>query len=337
MATNKHATIRYHTLDQCFSNFGRRYYIEDLVEACNDAIYEYTGTSEGVRKRQIFDDIKFMESEQGWLIPLERHKDARRVYYRYADKSFSIKKQTINESEANQLRETLSILNRFKGMPQFEWMEEWLVRIDSAFQLKNRLNTPIVGFEQNPYLKGLEFFSDLFNAIQYKRALNITYQGFKQEEPQDISIHPYYLKQYNSRWFLFAFNESTQTISNLALDRMIEVKETSIPYIENRDIDFEEYFDDVVGVTVKENTQPEKVILQVSTELLPYIESKPIHGSQKIKERNDDGALIELSLQLNYEFVSLIFSYGEAITVVEPNELKSTIKSKAENLLKNYS
>ena len=41
--------------------------------------------------------IKYMESEQGWAIPLERHKDGKRVFYRYADKKFSIKKQIINK------------------------------------------------------------------------------------------------------------------------------------------------------------------------------------------------------------------------------------------------
>jgi hypothetical protein len=65
MSTNKHAQIRYLTLDKCFSNFGRKYYIEDLVEACNTSIYEFTGKHEGVKKRQVYEDIKFMESSQG--------------------------------------------------------------------------------------------------------------------------------------------------------------------------------------------------------------------------------------------------------------------------------
>lgn len=68
MATNKHATIRYHALDRCFSNWGRRYYIEDLIEACNAALNEFSGVEDGVKRRQIFDDITFMESEQGWSI-----------------------------------------------------------------------------------------------------------------------------------------------------------------------------------------------------------------------------------------------------------------------------
>jgi predicted DNA-binding transcriptional regulator YafY len=335
MATNKHATIRYHALDQCFSNPGRKYFIDDLIDACNKAIYEYTGMPEGIKRRQIFDDIKFMESEQGWSIPLDKIRDGKRVYYKYSDKNFSIKKQAINESEANQLKETLSILSRFKGMPQFDWMEELLIRIESTFKLKSTVN-PIIGFEQNPYLKGLNFFTELFNAIHYKKALNACYQSFKQDKPVELCLHPYYLKQYNNRWFLFGLNESTNSISNLALDRIIKIKENGKKFVENKSIDFEEYFYDVVGVTVIENQKPIKVLLQISKQLFPYIESKPLHGSQKIKERNSKSAVIELSLQMNYEFISLIFSFGEGITVIEPEELKTIIKTKAEKVFENY-
>ena len=68
MATNKHAIIRYQTLDKCFRNPGRNYYIDDLIEACNEAIYEYSGIEDGVKRRQLLDDISFMKSEQGWNI-----------------------------------------------------------------------------------------------------------------------------------------------------------------------------------------------------------------------------------------------------------------------------
>ena len=107
MATNKHATIRYHALDRCFSNPGRKFFIEDLIYACNQAIYDFAGIENGVKRRQVFDDITFMESEQGWSIPLERTKDGKRVFYRYADKSFSIKNQGINQEEAEQLKEVI--------------------------------------------------------------------------------------------------------------------------------------------------------------------------------------------------------------------------------------
>jgi hypothetical protein len=98
MATNKHAQIRYQALDRHFRNTGRRYFIEDLIKACNDAIYEHAGILDGVRKRQVQDDIAFMESEAGWSIMLDKIRDGRRVYCRYENTRYSIKNQPLNET-----------------------------------------------------------------------------------------------------------------------------------------------------------------------------------------------------------------------------------------------
>lgn len=335
MATNKHAIIRYHALDNCFSNPGRKYYIEDLISACNDALYEYTGVTDGVKRRQIFEDIKFMESDQGWSVPLERLKDGKQVYYRYSDKSFSIKNQAVNEAEANQLKEALSILTRFKGMPQFEWMEEMQVRLESIFNFKGNTNV-IVGFDQNQYLKGLNHFTELFHSIQYKKVLSIQYRGFKQTKPSQVNFHPYYLKQYNSRWFLYGYNEEFDSISNLALDRIINFKAIIKKYHDNKTINFDEYFEDVVGVTVSNRAGVNKVLLEIDASLWPYIESKPIHGSQRIITKNSGNVIIELTVQINYELVTTLFAHGAGVKVIEPESLKEEIITKANALLSKY-
>lgn len=306
MATNKHATIRYQALDNCFSNFGRKFFIDDLIEACNEAIYDFSGIDDGVKRRQVFDDITFMESEQGWAIPLERHKEGRKVFYRYSDKSFSISNKGINQSEAEQLKETLSILSRFKGIPQFDWVEEIQIRLEDTFKLKGSTGS-FVSFEQNPYLKGLNFFTELFNAIQNHQVLEIEYQGFKQLKPSKIIFHPWHLKQYNNRWFLFGFNKAFNSVSNLAIDRIITISDSKESYFENTEIDFEEFFEDVVGVSVNQEMGAEKVIIKVLKDTWPYIQSKPLHGSQKVKSTSEDFVEIELEVQINHELMALLF------------------------------
>jgi predicted DNA-binding transcriptional regulator YafY len=335
MATNKHATIRYHALDKCFSNHGRKFFIDDLIDACNEAIYDFSGIEDGVKRRQIFDDITFMESEQGWSVPLERMKDGRKVYYRYSDKTFSISNKGINPYEADQLKETLSVLSRFKGMPQFEWIEEIQIRLEDTFKLKgNAIST--VGFEQNPYLKGLNHFTELFNAIQNQQALIIEYQGFKQKNTSSIVFHPWYLKQYNNRWFLFGFNDAYKALSNLAIDRIISIAYSSDNYIQNKDIDFEEFFEDTVGVSINPSSNTEKVLIKISSEVWPYIESKPIHGSQKIKNKTDDSIEIELDLQVNHELIALLFSYMDAVEIIEPAALREKFKTISYSIFKRY-
>lgn len=335
MATNKHATIRYHALDKCFSNHGRKFFMEDLIDACNEAIYEFSGIEDGVKRRQVFDDITFMESEQGWSIPLERIKDGRKVFYRYSDSFFSIGNKGINPSEAEQLKETLSILSRFKGIPQFEWIKEIQIRLEDTFKLKGSAIS-IVGFEQNPYLKGLNHFTDLFNSIQNQQVLIIEYQGFRQKEPAKIGFHPWYLKQYNNRWFLFGFNNDYKALSNLAIDRIISIAYSNESYVQNEGIDFEEYFEDVVGVSTNPVGSTEKVLIKVSANVWPYIESKPIHGSQKIKNKTDDSIEIALDLHVNHELIALLFSYMDAVEILEPIELRVKFKTISESIFKKY-
>ena len=41
MPTNNKASISYQALDRCLSNWARRFYIEDLVQTCHEALYQY--------------------------------------------------------------------------------------------------------------------------------------------------------------------------------------------------------------------------------------------------------------------------------------------------------
>ena len=177
MPTNKNAAIRYQTLDKCFRDRRHRYYIDDLIDACEEALEYYNGTG-GVSRRQIFEDIKFMESETGWSIPLERKKDGKKVYYRYEDPDFSINQQPLTDEEAQQLQTVILTLGRFRGLPSNEWVEEVISNLEWRFNLKGN-NENIIGFEQNPNLKGLEFLSDVIDAASNHQPLRIEYHNYK--------------------------------------------------------------------------------------------------------------------------------------------------------------
>lgn len=332
MSTNKQAIIRYQTLDKCFRNIGRNYAIADLVEECNKSIYEYTGKEQGIKRRQLYDDIRFMESEQGWSIELKKEKDGRRVFYKYEKSNFSISNQPLNETEANQLREALLTLDRFKGLPQYNWINEINTRLESTFNLKQK-NKTIISFEQNEYLKGLEYIPVLYNAILYKKVLNIGYKSFNSDEVKLIIISPYYLKQYNTRWFLFGKSDDYETITNLALDRIESNEQVNNDYI-NSDIDFNEYFEDIIGVTIP-NENLEHIILKADKTLIPYITTKPLHGSQKIYDIENNFE-IHLKLIPNYELETMILSFGEKMQVIEPIMLVDKLKERINKMKNNY-
>ena len=336
MAVTKNPLIRYKILDKCFRNPYKRYFIDDLIEACNVVLMEIDPDSKGISRRQILDDIAFMESSEGWGIDLIRHRDGKKVYYRYEDTGYSINNMPLNEVEVNQLQSAMQILNQFTGMPQFGWVNEMLPKLQQGISTTDSQNQ-IISFDSNQYLKGIEHLSVLYNAISFKTVLDITYQDFKSENPYHIVLHPYYLKQYNNRWFLFGMNdENKNTHWNLALDRIQQIEPVSQKYKADK-TNWEEYFDDIIGVTVPEDAPIENVMLQFSGETGKYIHNKPLHGSQVAKWLNTSLLEVTMKLKLNYELERLILSYADSVEVIMPKSLKSTIKMKLQKALSKIS
>ena len=94
MATNKNAKLRYQAIDKCLRNRYKRYYIEDLVGACNKALMEYSGKNEPVKVRQVYNDLNFMEEKWGTI---ERLWDGNRKYFQWEDTDFSISQKESTE------------------------------------------------------------------------------------------------------------------------------------------------------------------------------------------------------------------------------------------------
>ncbi len=330
MATNKHALMRYKFLDKCFSNKWKKYFIEDLIEYCTVELTAYVGSATKVSRRQLLDDITFMRSEAGYKAPILSMKEGKRVYYCYESADFSILKQPLNGSEQEQIQQVLETLGRIKGVPQLEWLNSVQAKLSSGLKLDQQ-QKPVISFEENEFLKGLEYLEPLYQFIIHKRVLAITYQGFRQFEPVVYIIHPYYLKQYNNRWFLFGFNEDTGHMQNLALDRIQEIEQlNSLPYKESF-IDFDDYFYDIIGVTNSVDQKIERVVLKFNVNRIPYVLSKPIHGSQRYKN-----GLIYLELKINRELESCILSFGNDIEVIEPIYLRNQIDTIVKEIYQTY-
>lgn len=326
MSVNKNALIRYQVLDRCFRNSGRMYFWEDLLDECNLALIDLDPTSEGIQRRQLFDDIRFMESEAGWAIPLSRIRHGRKVYYRYEDLSFSISNQPLNASEVEQIKSALQIFSRFSGAPQFEWVNEMIPKLESKFGLIDR-KSEIISFESNIDLKGLHFLTPLFNAITNERVLLIKYKDFKSSEPYEITFHPYYLKQYNNRWFVFGLNAHNHVPNwNLALDRIESLSETAQKYKQSK-TDWEEYFFDMVGVTRSESGTQQEIVLKFSPEVAPYIITKPIHPSQKHKN-DPTGLEVKIKVIPNFELEKLVLAFAEQVKVVSPKDFRERISQR---------
>jgi predicted DNA-binding transcriptional regulator YafY len=293
-----------------------------------------TGQDESVKLRQVQDDIAFMRSPEGWDIELQELYDGKKRIYRYEDTKFSIMNVPLNAKVMEEFRSSVEVLSQFEGMPQFDWLQESLAKLNMEV---NKDATPIISFDANPFLKGIEHLSTLYQAIKNKTVLNILYQDFTAPEPYIVILHPFHLKQYNNRWFLFGRNEEKNSSTwNLAIDRIMDITDSSEKYIPNTEINWSEYFDDIIGVTKPQEANPEEIILHFYGITGKYVENKPIHGSQRSKWLDNNTLEVKLCLIINYEFERLMLSYGEKVKVINPLSLQRLIISDLNNALKFY-
>lgn len=252
--------------------------------------------------------------------------------YRYLDINYSLPLFQNHDEVKKKLDTAIRETESLKGTPQYEWLRLCLMAIegDNVFGVSN-----VMSFDNNEYLKGIEYLRLLSDAIINKHPIKLEYQPYG-AKTKTLQVHPYHLKQYNNRWFLIGQPDNIDGLHNYAIDRIKSVSHLSKPYIDT-DIDFQEYFDDVIGVSV--NDKPvEEVVLMVNKNRYPYIKTKPLHWSQRHCQDKDSSERVCLVIKVipNRELITLLLSYGSDIEVISPDSIRAHMFSIIDILYKSY-
>jgi len=310
----------------------------DLLEAVNYGLEGEDFPSIG--KSTLFEDLKDLEYRV-YKSPLEKfHRGDRRIaYYRYSDPEFTITKQPLTEGESEHVLSIIQLLSRFRGLPQFDWLQEMVPRLQSTLGMVPDAGN-VMSFDSNPEYAGYRWIGVFFNAIQHRQVLKVEYRDFKRETPYTREFHPHHLRQFNNRWFVFGKDPDDERlpIVNLALDRVVDVKVVRKRGYIRSDVDWEEHFSDVVGVT-KRAGKPSKVTIRImDREQADYIRTKPLHHSQKQVRPIEGSGHYETSINVvpNYELLKLLLSFGGRISVVSPKEVVEDMRKHAERMMAHY-
>lgn len=332
---NNDQFVRYKALDRCFrDNFGS-YTILDLVNVCSKAVSAFHGDfSRKVAQRTVEKDIEDLRIRYNIEL-IDNLRIGHRKLYRYKDTSFSLMQILLADGELEQmmLQNVLDTLSLYDDVPQYKWLYMFLQHRVNGIKADN---TQFIEFQNNPDLLGMEHFSELLNAIIKHQPITLEYQKYH-GELHSIQIHPYLLKQFNNRWYLIGRTVGYTNISNYAIDRIHSIKTLNIEYLP-AGIDLIEYFEDVIGVTRDEQKNVEDVVIRINKSRYPYIETKPLHGSQTpLRQLWDDAnCVIRLHVQINNELEAMILSLGSDAEVLQPTSLRESISKKVMNLAKKY-
>ncbi|WP_291527959.1 helix-turn-helix transcriptional regulator [Bacteroides sp. UBA939] len=326
MPVNRNALIRYKTIDACLRNKYRQWTLEDLIDACSDALYEYEGIDKGISRRTVQMDIQMMRSEKlGYNAPIVVYDNR---YYRYEDEDYSITNTPLSEQDLKTMSEAVEVLRQFKGFSGFSDMGDIVSRLEDHVTSAKQKTVPVIDFEKNESLKGLDYLDTIYHAIINKQVLSLQYRSFKARSASTFCLHPYLLKEYRNRWFVFGNRKGS--LVNLALDRIhhIEIAEKE-GFIENNLFDPQTFFDDLVGVTKNMGMKAETVRFWADRQSAPYIMTKPIHKSQKLIETKGDGSMVfEIHVVINQELQREFFGFVDSIEILAPESLADFMRWK---------
>ena len=329
MALTKNALIRYKTIDKCLQNRYRNWTLQDLMEACSDALYEFEGRDVNVSKRTVQLDLQVMRSDKlGYNAPIEVYE---RKYYRYSAPNYTITDIPLTENDMHVLTETMHMLKQFQDFSVFSEFKGILNKLEDKIYTEKNQKAAIIHLDKNTDLKGLQWLDELYQAILKEVVLKVMYQSFKAQYPSEITFHPHLLKEFNNRWFLIGRKTESERVLTFALDRILGIdydfKTQYLPVGFNAD----RYYENTIGVTVLEKERPQKVLFKVDRKNAPYVQTKPFHHSQKVIEDHPDGSLtFSMQVHHNFELERLLLGFGDSLEVLAPRILRRNLKRKLE-------
>lgn len=218
---------------------------------------------------------------------------------------------------------------------------KFLVQLIHTLSLGNQLLEDLdlssrVLFEDTP--GGQEHIPVILEALRKKKKVKFEYHSFYNDNNTEKVVEPYGLKQSRKRWYLVGKEEDTDFLWLWALDRISQLKILDEDYQFDKNLDVQRHFKDVIGVNVDtENYGVEKVVVRIIGNQRNYINSLPLHPTQRVIEEHKDYSDYEFTVLPEYEFIHAILQIGEDAEIISPEWVRADIKNRIEEMMKKYS
>lgn len=199
--------------------------------------------------------------------------------------------------------------------------------INESHKLKHRIL-----FEQIP--SGQQFLTPIIEAMRDGVAINMTYQSYWRDEPNDFDVEPYCVKVFKQRWYLVARSPYYDKVMIYALDRVLSLDTTpDRKFKMPKEFNPEAYFYNCFGIITDESLVAQEVSVKVFDNQVKYIRALPLHHSQQEVETTDDYSIFKYYIKPTYDFRQELLSHGAGIEVLSPqwfrDEISNIIKEQA--------
>ncbi len=329
MPKQKKVNNRLELLNRCLRS--RWYSYDELILLVREELLENIT----IRTLQNdFNELRSASVEENYD-PLETRIMNRIKEFRYKDKNYSYFDPLVDERQMLILQEVVAILNKHKGIELADEVIEIITHLQKKNFEKLEVNS---AYFQPAYFDGYtghEFLLDMLESCRHQTVLKMNYKGFGKKE-QEIIFHPAILKEWKGRWFVIGKVELYDTISIYALDRIISIKpQRGVSFLQQDINILNQSLEEIIGISLSD-APIENIQFFMNHNRSPYLQTKPIHKSQKVVSINDDGCIFQLEIRPNKELFTFFLECGPDLVVLSPANVVDEMKNLVTKLFNNY-
>jgi len=169
---------------------------------------------------------------------------------------------------------------------------------------------------------GTQHLLPILQAIRKRKIIKIQHQKFWNKEPIIRFIQPLSLKEAQQRWYIVAREDGNNEIKTFGLDRIGWIETTNKKFEYPKDFNVDDFFKYCFGVITPDiDDTIEKIILSFNPDQKKYLETMPLHATQKVLVDNSNEYRIVVEIYPTYDFLREIRAYGKSVKIIEPKNL----------------
>ena len=183
---------------------------------------------------------------------------------------------------------------------------------------------------------GQKYLTSVMQAMLDGRQLVIGYKKYMSDETETRHICPYAVKEFEKRWYIVAYSMDAGALRTYAMDRITSIDITGDTFRMPEGFSVDALFENSYGIYLPEDENPVLVRLKATKREAAYLKDLPLHKSQLVEEETSEYTIFALNVIPNRNFVMELCKRGDALEVLQPKELRDTVKHQLEKALESY-
>lgn len=261
--------------------------------------------------------------------------------YFYTESDFSLPAIHVSESDLFSVCVAERVLSQYRNTPLFEKISSVFQRIRDSLPDKTNvdpawLNERILMFPEPATRLNPAIWDTLAKAIRDNRRIRLIHASprKKGEKVAERTVDPYYLVSYRGEWYLSSFCHHRQSIRTFGVSRIAKATILDETFTMPADMTAQRMFGDQFGIVWKDKFQ--KVRIQFSPEVAPYIRERQWNPTQHLQERRDGGVVLEFTTNHVNEVKDWVLSWGGGAKALAPEMLVEKVKQGLKQASANY-